>query len=148
RETQIREAQSAAASHRDALVLEQATAVAAHSDALSRVTAARGEEARLADIVAQLDALKTATQRVIAARTRLREALSAADTSAETYAEQRSAHRFDDDSAVEAATRSGTERARMRTEIENADRELATLRGILAEPELQQLPTEPVDLTE
>lgn len=148
RETQIREAQSAAASHRDALVLEQATAVAAHSDALSRLTAARGEAAQLADIVAQLGALKTATQRVIAARTRLRETLSAADTSAETYAEQRSAHRFDDDSAVEAATRSGTERARMRTEIENADRELATLRGILAEPELQRLPTEPVDLTE
>lgn len=147
REQRIRAAQSAAADERDALVEERAAATAAHTDALARVTAARGDTTRLADLVTQLGTLKSATQRVLAARADLIARQRAAEAAAQTYAEQRDANRFDDDAAVETATRADTERTRIRHEVDTAERELATVRGILAEPELQQLPAEPVDLT-
>ncbi|WP_166866522.1 AAA family ATPase [Salinibacterium sp. ZJ70] len=147
-EARIHSEQASASAHRETLVAERAAATTRLEQAVTQVTEGRGEAESIAALVSGLQSLKTATQRLIDARDACAEAERAAITAETAYGDQRGAHRFDDDDAVVAATRTDVERARMRTDLERADVELATVKALLEAPELRDLPAEPVDLTE
>lgn len=110
------------------------------------VDAQRGDAASIAEVVSTVTALRdSAAMLASALRTRDDREVAAAEAS-EKLAQSMSEREFADAAAVENARRSGVDLERLRERIRTHDDARATVRSILAEPELADLPTEVPDI--
>ncbi|QPZ37938.1 AAA family ATPase [Paramicrobacterium chengjingii] len=110
------------------------------------VDAQRGDAASIAEVVSIVTVLRdSAAMLASALRTRDDRDVAAAEAS-EKLAQSMSEREFADAAAVENARRSGVDLERLRERIRTHDDARATVRSILAEPELADLPTEVPDI--
>ncbi|CAN5299719.1 SMC family ATPase [soil metagenome] len=114
---------------------------------VTRIDAQRGEFDTVADRLGRLDSERAAARDLEAAIDAVVAAEAALATARAALTVQLVEHDFADTDAVADARLSSAELRAVETAIVEHDQSVATAKSILAEPELQGLTTEPVDLT-
>jgi exonuclease SbcC len=114
---------------------------------VARIDAQRADFDSIADRLRRLDSERIAARNLDAAIDTVRAAEAALATAKAALTVQLAEHDFADTDAATDARLSPVELRAVETAILEHDQSVATAKSILAEPELQGLPTQPVDLT-
>ena len=129
---------------RDALSTRLTEATVRHREAAERVALQRGDFGSVRARADALDRERTAARALVEARTTLGQRTEALAESAETLARLLIEQGFPDAQAAVAARLSRQEREGKVALVRRHDDELAAARSTLADPELADLPTEPI----
>lgn len=149
KQTSLIEERDAGDGQREKLRAERDAQAAAESEARTEIArirasvdAQRGEAPSIAEVVSSVTALRDSAATLASVlRTRDDREAAAAEAS-EKLAQSMSERDFADAAAVESARRSGPDLERLRERIRTHDDARASVRSILAEPELADVPTE------
>ncbi|GAA3597893.1 SMC family ATPase [Klugiella xanthotipulae] len=132
---------------REAAVSALAAALATRAALTARVIELRGTHDSVADRVAELERRRELTEAYVVAADSARTAVAAADAAGRAVEVQLAERGFARRDDARAAHRGAEDLAELAEAVASFDRELAGVSAILAEPELADLPAEPVDLS-